>query len=361
MSKAASIQEIELDDKWLSKFRVGKYFDQLPVPAGEKAGSNAQPTEPPKVESLDFHQAEPLLVVATTDNAISLYDSRTGSPMKNLLAQKYGIRSVCFTHHPQCIVYASSKFENAKQPEDNHAIRYHSLFDNAFIRYFKGHVNDVTNVQMSKCSDCFYSASKDKTVKKWDLRVDRQAGSMEVDTMGPTILVAVDNQESLLAVGVVGGGIKLYSAKEMEKGHFYEIIGPSHQTVESIHCLKFSNDANMVAVAFRNEIALYDISIEATSKAEKGDAPKHIFRKASEDSDFGERVEFCFTPDDKFILSGCEDGTIKVWRTGDGKEVVGLKASDSGAKDLPLCLKWSPHSALFATGSHFTKLWVPES
>ena len=49
MSKDASIQEIELDDKWLSKFRVGKYFDQLPVPAGEKAGSNAQPIEPPKV------------------------------------------------------------------------------------------------------------------------------------------------------------------------------------------------------------------------------------------------------------------------------------------------------------------------
>ena len=172
----------------------------------------------------------------------------------------------------------------------------------ALHAFMQGHVNDVTNVQMSKCSDCFYSASKDKTVKKWDLRVDRQSGSMEVGSMGETILVAVDNQENLLAVGVVGGGIKLYSAREMEKGFFHEIIGPKHQVMENIHCLKFSNDANMVAVSFRNEIALYDISIEATSKANQTNNPKYIFRKASEDSEFNERLEFCFTPDDKFIL-----------------------------------------------------------
>ena len=58
--------------------------------------------------------------------------------------------------------------------------------------------------------------------------------------------------------------------------------------------------------------------------------------------------------------SGCDDAAIRVWSVEQGTEVGCMSASSTDAKDLPLCLKWAPNAALFATGSHFVKLWVPK-
>jgi WD40 repeat protein len=39
-----------------------------------------------------------------------------------------------------------------------------------YLRYFKGHRDAVVSLEMSPSSDMFLSASKDKTVRMWDLR-----------------------------------------------------------------------------------------------------------------------------------------------------------------------------------------------
>lgn len=49
-------------------------------------------------------------------------------------------------------------------------IRYLSLHDNKYLRYFKGHKSRVTSLCMSPEDDTFMSASEDKTVRLWDLR-----------------------------------------------------------------------------------------------------------------------------------------------------------------------------------------------
>lgn len=49
-------------------------------------------------------------------------------------------------------------------------IRYHSLFDNKFLRYYTGHTNRVTSLVMHPSADAFMSASLDGTICIWDLR-----------------------------------------------------------------------------------------------------------------------------------------------------------------------------------------------
>lgn len=49
-------------------------------------------------------------------------------------------------------------------------IRYHSLFDNKFLRYYTGHTNRVTSLVMHPSADAFVSASLDGTICIWDLR-----------------------------------------------------------------------------------------------------------------------------------------------------------------------------------------------
>ena len=56
---------------------------------------------------------------------------------------------------------------------DDHAVRYHSLHDNTYLRYFKGHTDAVTSIAMNSTNDCFLTGSADLTVRMWDLRTPK--------------------------------------------------------------------------------------------------------------------------------------------------------------------------------------------
>lgn len=47
----------------------------------------------------------------------------------------------------------------------DYTLRYHSIYDNRYIRYFKGHTGKVTTLCMSPKTDMFLSAAEDKQVR----------------------------------------------------------------------------------------------------------------------------------------------------------------------------------------------------
>lgn len=66
-----------------------------------------------RINSLDFHRTEDMLVTAGEDDSIHLYNTNTGLSQKTLYSKKHGIHCVTFTHHPNSIVYASNKVQRA--------------------------------------------------------------------------------------------------------------------------------------------------------------------------------------------------------------------------------------------------------
>jgi COMPASS component SWD2 len=60
------------------------------------------------------------------------------------------------------VVHSSTK--------ENDTIRYLSLHDNKYIRYFNGHKGRVTSIDTSPYDDLFLSGSVDGTARLWDLR-----------------------------------------------------------------------------------------------------------------------------------------------------------------------------------------------
>ncbi len=131
-------EAVELDHAWMKHFVRGRVFDQAPNTNEQEGASAGQAEQMPKIESLDFHQSEQLMVSVTTDAAIRVYDTKEGTQVKSFFSTKYGAASVQFAHHPNCIIYASSRFNNPAESDTvNNAIRYHSLYDNTYIRYFK--------------------------------------------------------------------------------------------------------------------------------------------------------------------------------------------------------------------------------
>ena len=53
-------------------------------------------------------------------------------------------------------------FGNQQSTKSDHAIRYHSLHHNAYIRHFPGHTDRVTSLEMSPIEDQFLSCSLDR-------------------------------------------------------------------------------------------------------------------------------------------------------------------------------------------------------
>lgn len=324
-------------------------------------------------ESMDFHLSEPLLVAATTSNRICLYNTRDGRCEKIVASQKYGATSICFTHHPSCVVYASNKDQKgemssasgAGDKNEQHAIRYHSLFDNSYIRYFAGHTDKVLNVTTSKISDRFVTSSMDKTVKYWDLRNENAVATEKVECDYPT--VAIDSTETVIAIGSEGGAVQLKAFSAMgQDGPFWnkkiDLIAVEERAYHSqmgqngkekrckLSSLKFSADNNSLLAVLENRIYLVDIQPkkEESIKWKKWDLGE------PQDS---VRLEASFSPDNKYVITGCVDKSVRIFNAETGSEVCRLEQEHVG---IPSCVAWSPKQALFASACKGMAFWIPK-
>lgn len=111
---------MELNDDCVRSFALGRVFKD----------------KPDRINSIDFHRVHDLAVTAGDDDAIHLYDTLSGSRKKTCFSKKYGVSNAVFTHHTNAILYASTR-------GSDHALRYLSLHDNKYLRYFPGHRSRV--------------------------------------------------------------------------------------------------------------------------------------------------------------------------------------------------------------------------
>jgi COMPASS component SWD2 len=93
-------------------------------------------------------------------------------------------------------------------------IRYLSLHDNKYLRYFPGHTRPVTTLCMSPTDDTFLSGSADKTLRLWDLRSPNCQGLMHL--LGRPV-AAFDPEGLIFAAGVNNESVKLYDLRSFDK------------------------------------------------------------------------------------------------------------------------------------------------
>lgn len=133
-----------------------------------------------RINSLDFHRVEDVLVTAGDDDSIRTYNTQTGTAHKVLFSKKYGVSHISFTHDPQSVIYASNKVSAVQEAAlymspasyvrplstpchlqgSDHKIRYQTLHDNKYVRYFRGHTQQVTGLCLSPKNDMFISAGE---------------------------------------------------------------------------------------------------------------------------------------------------------------------------------------------------------
>lgn len=287
-----------------------------------------------RINSLDFHRTEDLLVTASNDESIRLYNTATATCEKVIYSKKYGVDQICFTHHATSVVYSS------KNGWDE-SLRYLSLYDNRYVRYFKGHRDRVVSLCMSPKNDTFMSGSLDHSVRLWDLRTNICQGLMRVRGRPA---VAYDQQGLVFAVAMEGGAVKLFDSRSYEKGPFDTfLVGGDTSEVTGI---RFSNDGKVMLVS----------TTDSRTYVLDAYSGKNMVTLQLKPDGEGAPLEACFSPDGRYVVSGSGDGSVRVWSSSSGAQVAEWK-DNAGT---PAVVKWAPRRLMFASASVVLAFWIPD-
>ncbi|KAJ1692100.1 hypothetical protein LUZ63_008798 [Rhynchospora breviuscula] len=289
-----------------------------------------------KISSLDFHRTEDLLVTASADDSIRLYNTTTATLSKMTYHKKHGADKVCFTHHPSSLLCSSRN-----KLESDESLWYLSMYDNRCLRYFKGHKDRIISLCMSPVNDSFMSGSLDHTVRIWDLRVNACQGILHLRGRPA---VAFDQQGLVFAVAMEGGAIKLFDSRSYDKGPFdtFLVGGDTAEVCD----IKFSNDGkSMLLTTTNNHIYVLDAYAGDKKCGFSLEPSPHLTTEAA------------FTPDGQYVLSGSGDGTLHAWNINMRNEVACWNSYIGPVT----CLKWAPRRALFAAASDVLTFWIPNN
>lgn len=208
----------------------------------------------------------------------------------------------------------------------------------------RGHTGRVTALCLSPKTDQVLSAAEDKQVRLWDLRTGGCTAMLQAPTL-PT--ATFDEQGLVFCVGTESGVVKLYDARNYTSGPFNSfVVSDEHNSTAAFAVLRFSLDGNRLLAVVEGRIYVLD-AYEGT-----------VLCKASSGvAEGGAALEACLTADGQYILSGCGDRHVRVWRVDTGAEVAKWQPPHA---DVPACLKFSPRKMLVASACRALQLWIPD-
>lgn len=303
------------------------------------------------VSSLDFTNDGELLLSAGEDERICVYSCQSGTLNRVVQCPQHGVSIARFTHDPLTVLCASRR--TAGRPAtasfapaaDEHALRYHSLHDNTYLRFFRGHTADVHGLELSPKEDCFASIAADNTLRTWDLRSPNCSGMMQFDSAGYQSSLSYDPEGLVLAVAACGSMVKLFDVRYYSKGPFVTWTPVGNQP-KNFSCISFSRDGKMMLLGTGQGI-IYNL--DAFTGALLQQYTGHANTR-------GIMLEACFSADGLQVLCGSEDGTVWRWRTNDGQPVSAPLTGHLGPVTAMRC---NPTRQLIASACSHVCLWLP--
>lgn len=243
---------------------------------------------------------------------------------------------VRFTHHANTVLCASKN-------NWDESLRYLSLHDNRYLRYFKGHRDRVVSLAVAPTDDRFLSASLDETLRVWDLRTPQCTGVMRLSRQCRPA-VAYDPQGLIFAVASGNNTVKLLDAREFDRGAFATFQVP-HTRVCEWASLRFSPDGKYMLLAATEALTFL---LDAFSGQKLQTFTSYV-------NDAGLPIAASFTPDGEHVMCGSEDGSVHFWKRSTGVET----AVYQGHGGPVLCAQFNPRHAMFASACTALALWLP--
>ena len=236
----------------------------------------------------------------------------------------------------------------ASRNDFDYSLRYWDLYENKFIRFFKGHVGEVTGLDVHPYEDLFLSSSVDKTALMWDLRKEKPVARI---TARSSPSAAFDNQG--LVFGVVAGDQKvhLYDTRAFEKGEFtsFDLSRMISNQSNQVSRIDFSPCGKFILI-------LCDNGQLFTVDSFKGNLVGSYQTGASS----GDFVP-SFSPDSQYVLAGTSQGPINLYRTvgEDPQRYCPVVARLDAHAAFPRSVLFNPVRCMVASACVNVALWIP--
>jgi COMPASS component SWD2 len=255
----------------------------------------------------------------------------TGSQQGTVPIKKFGVSLVRFTKTNNNVLCASKN-------DWDQSIRYLSVSENSYLRYFSGHRDAITSISVSTTDETFISAALDETVRLWDLRAPSCQGYIQ---RYGKVCVTLDPNSILFAVASDTNTVSLYDRRSFDKAPFSQFQIDSPPVIW--RALEFSPNGQFILLLTENQIVFL---IDAFT----GSLILELMAPES-----SELLSITFTPDSEFAMVGTSSGSIFAWELKTGKEAARFNIRGSvGA------LKWNPQMFLFAAADDQLHLFVPQ-
>jgi COMPASS component SWD2 len=257
------------------------------------------------------------------------------------------------------------------------------MHDNSYLRYFEGHEQNVTCLALHPGQDNFLSCSEDNTVRIWDASTRNACGKL---LLNGAYLAAWDPSGNVFAVASPAAqAVLLYDWRNFDREPISTLdmlphaLDPLPNTPsKGWNHLEFANDGRRFLIGTTGRahylVDAFDGSLKASlirgdkrgvRRLGAGDHnPDHM---NSHSSEFVQPStgDCCFTPDGRYVISGCKGENVLVWDTNSPPQGEELKPElkpnfELEHKGDSAVVAFNPRYNWFATGDKEVVFWVPD-
>ena len=281
------------------------------------------------VWSASFSPDGETIVSASDDQTLKLWDANTGKELRTFSGHSFQVFSASFSPDGETIVSASG----------DQTLKLWDASTGQELRTLNGHSSSIFNASFSLDGKMIVSASNDRTLKLWDARTGEELRTLNGHSS--SIFNASFSPDGKMIVSAsLDQTLKLWDASTGEE------LRTLNGHASGVYSASFSPDGKTVVSASdadEQTLKLWDVSTGEESRTLDGHS-ESVFSAN-------------YSPDGKMIVSASGDKTIKIWDTGTGAELRTLNGHSEGVRSA----SFSPDGKMIITTSdayeQMTKLW----
>lgn len=214
------------------------------------------------------------------------------------------------------------------------------------------------------------STSLDGTARFWDMAMSRCQGRINVnqhsagafDPSGKVFAVVSDTPKDKIAnKNMIGMDILLYDIRNFERGPFVKKtleLSESSPTLYSCVSVQFSNDGKNILISTDKD------SLFVVDAFLKEEVPVREL-SCSKEHRMTSLVHPTFSPDDRAVVAGTDDGALAIWNV--GNDDFGVRENRFlskpviiNAHPLPInAVSYNPRYDMLASACACVGLWLP--